>query len=193
MSDEKEKKPEKKAEEAKPPSKLKGRLLGVVGLLAVVGVSSVASAVLSPLVAARVAPAPSAAAAKPPPKSHAKAAEEEEEDDDEEGEEGEKKGPKALLSLEAVVVDLRDQAGDTHHMKVGVAFELKKELPEEEGKIFVSRARDAAITYLRTLSYEDVTDHAKFEAIRKELSTRVIKGFGRKHSKKMLITEYVVQ
>lgn len=185
-------KPEEKKTEPAAPSKAKGRILAVVGLLLVVGVSSVAGAALSPIIGPRFAPP--AAPAKSA-RAHAAGDEAEPQENEEEGEaEKDKKGEaKGLLTLEAIVVDLRDAQQETHHLKIGMAIELKSELPEEEGKVFVMRAKDASITYLRTLSYEDVTDHAKFEQIRKELTTRVIKAFGKSHGKKMLITEYVVQ
>jgi hypothetical protein len=130
----------------------------------------------------------------PPPKAAKHAADAgEEEESEEPGEKDPKKGPHGLVSLDPIVVDLRDAAGETHHLKIGAALELKAELPEEEGKVFVARARDAAITYVRTLTFEEVTDHAKFDAIRTELSTRVLKAFGKAHASKMLISEYVVQ
>ncbi len=188
------KKVDTKAETPPPPAgKGKGKILAVVGLLLVVGVSSVAGAALSPIIGPRVAGAqvpPKPPKAHAPPKEDGEPAEEEEEEG--EGEKG-KKESHGLTSLDAVVVDLRDTSGETHHLKIAVAIEVKAEIPEEEAKVFVMRAKDAEITYLRTLSYEEVTDHAKFESIRKELSARVLKAFGKKHSKKMLITEYVVQ
>jgi len=187
------KKEEKKEDAPKTGGGKKGKILAIVGLLLVVGVSSVAGAALSPIIGPRVAGAP---APPKPPKPHAAPKDEgepaEEEEDEAEGEKG-KKEAHGLISLEAAVVDLRDAAGETHHLKIAIAIEEKAEVPEEEAKVFVMRAKDAEITYLRTLSYEDVTDHAKFEQIRKELSARVLKAFGKKHGKKMLITEYVVQ
>jgi flagellar basal body-associated protein FliL len=186
------KKEEKKEETPAPAGKGKRKLLAVLGLLLVVGVSSVAGAALSPIIGPRVA---GAAAPSKLPKPHAPPNEDgepAEEEEDGEGEKG-KKEFHGLTSLEAAVVDLRDATGETHHLKIAIAIEVKAEVPEEEAKVFVMRAKDAEITYLRTLSYEDVTDHAKFEQIRKELSTRVLKAFGKKHGKKMLITEYVVQ
>lgn len=190
------KKEEKKEETAPAAGKsgAKGKLLAVVGLLLVVGVSSVAGAALSPIIGPRVAGAP--APPKPvkvhaPPKEEGEPAEEEGEEEAE-PEKG-KKESMGLVTLEAAVVDLRDAANETHHLKIAIAIEVRSEVPEEEAKVFVMRAKDAEITYLRTLTYEDVTDHAKFEVIRKELSHRVLKAFGKKHGKKMLITEYVVQ
>jgi flagellar basal body-associated protein FliL len=103
--------------------------------------------------------------------------------------------PKAVMTVDAIVVDLRSAGeGEVHHLKMGIALELMAELPEEEGKLALMRVKDASISFLRTLTYEDVTDHAKFEELRKELSVRVIKAAGgKKHAKKMLVTEYVVQ
>jgi flagellar basal body-associated protein FliL len=186
-------KKEEKKEEPKPAGKAKGKILAVLGLLVVVGVSSVAGAALSPIIGPRVSGAP---APPKPVKPHAPPKDEADQAEDEEEEVESDKGKKeshGLMTLEAAVVDLRDATGETHHLKIAIAIEERAEVPEEEAKVFLMRAKDAEITYLRTLSYEDVTDHAKFEQIRKELSTRVLKAFGKKHGKKMLITEYVVQ
>ncbi len=181
MSDE----PKEEKKEQAPP-KTKGRVIAILGLLLVVAVSSVAGAALSPIIGPRVVPPPK------PPRAHVQGeAEEEEEDAHEKGKPAE---PTGLLTLDAVVVDLRDQNQETHHLKMGMAVELKvHELPEEEAKLFQLRAKDASITYLRTLSFEEVVDHTKFEIIRKELSLRVLKAFGKGRAKKMLITEYVAQ
>jgi flagellar basal body-associated protein FliL len=187
------KKEEKKDDAPKAAGGGKKKVLAILGLLLVVGVSSVAGAALSPIIGPRVSGAPAPPKAPKPhaaPKDEGEPAEEEEEEG--EGDKG-KKESHGLVTLEAAVVDLRDATGETHHLKIAIAIEVKAEVPEEEAKVFVMRAKDAEITYLRTLSYEDVTDHSKFEQIRKELSTRVLKAFGKKHGKKMLITEYVVQ
>jgi flagellar basal body-associated protein FliL len=184
-----------KKDEPKPKGKAKGLLLGAVGLILVIAISSVAGAALSPVIGPRLHPQAGAPPAPRPHKPPSAEAEEEEDDGDESEEDKKKNEAKAVMTVDAIVVDLRVQeGGEPHHLKIGIAIELKAELPEEEGKLGLMRVKDAAITYLRTLTYEDVTDHAKFEAVRKELSAHVLKAAGgKKHAKKMLITEYVVQ
>lgn len=187
MSDAKENKKDE-------PAKGKGKsvVFGALGLILVIGISSIAGAALSPIIGPRVHPQAAASGPAPRPRKAPHPEEEEEEEDDDEPKKGEAKG---LMTVDAIVVDLRSAGeGEQHHLKVGLAIELKAEPPEEEGKLGLMRVKDAAISYLRTQTYEDVIDQNKFPALRKELSTRVLKAAGgRGHAKKMLITEYVVQ
>jgi flagellar basal body-associated protein FliL len=166
-----------KKEEA-PKSGGKGRIIaiGVIGII-LVGASSAAGAVVAPMFAK-------------PTAAHADKKPAEEEDDEEET----KEVPTVeTLPLDAIVVDVRGENGEVHHLKIGIALEIKVKVGEEELKGFVPRARDAAITYLRSLTPADVTSNQRFEALRKELSDRIIKAIGKKFVKKILITDFVVQ
>lgn len=97
------------------------------------------------------------------------------------------------MTLEAIIVDIRGENGEVHHLKIGLAIELKVKVGEEEMKGFVPRARDAAITYLRSLSPSDVTSNQRYENLRKELGDRLTKAIGKKFVKGILITDFVVQ
>jgi len=166
-----------KKDEAPKASGGKGRFiaLGVVALI-LVGASSAAGAVVAPMFA------------KAAPPAHEKKADEEEEDE-------ESKEPPTVetLALESIVVDVRGENAEVHHLKIGIAVEIKVKVGEEELKGFVPRARDAAITYLRSLTPADVTAAQRFESLRKELSDRITKAIGKKFVKKILITDFVVQ
>ncbi len=108
--------------------------------------------------------------------------------------EGEGEGaPKASHTLDPIVVDIRVGDEELHHIKVGLALELGGEPKEEELKGLVPRGRDAAIGYLRSLTLVEVTDPAKFEGIRTELSHRIVKAMGKKVVKRVLFTDFVVQ
>lgn len=97
------------------------------------------------------------------------------------------------ITLESCVVDLRVKNGDLHHLKVGLVIEMNKEIKEKEVEQFVPRARDATISYLRTLDYEAVTQSEDFEQIRKELDERIAKALGEKDVRRILFTDFVVQ
>ncbi len=112
------------------------------------------------------------------------------------GEKGDKEEEGAggeVISLDAIIVDLRGSDGDLHHLKVGLAVELAKQLPEEEVKRLTPRARDAAITYLRSLTMDDVTSMAKFEDIRHDIFEKVSQGMGKSRVRAVMFTDFVAQ
>lgn len=97
------------------------------------------------------------------------------------------------VSFPPVVVDLRDQDERIRHLKVGVDVELPELTVMEEFRLYIPRARDAMLTYLRSLTYEEVTDPTRYAAIKEELSTRVSEAVGKKRIKRLLIVEFVSQ
>lgn len=110
-------------------------------------------------------------------------------------EEKEKEEPLGAETLEmpSMIVDIRTSTGEVHHLKMGIAIELAKPVPEEEQKKLMVRAKDAALSYLRTLTYDEVTSQEKFEGIKKELNERISKAMGHGRVNRVLFTEYVVQ
>ncbi len=171
---------EEKKEEAPAKKGKGGVILGVVAVIFVCA-SSAAGAIVAPIVAAKYQKQQHNAQ-----KKHA------EEEDDEEDESH--KPAAASCVLDPIVVDLKAADGTSHHLKLGMTLELKsKPHDEEENKAFTPRARAAALEYARVLSYDEATDAKKFDHIRKELSERVLKAAGKKHVKKLLITDFVVQ
>jgi flagellar basal body-associated protein FliL len=107
----------------------------------------------------------------------------------------EKEEPPAagVAQLDNIVVDLRESNGELHHLKVGIAIELKGEMHGEEFKRYEPRARDASITYLRSLTFEEVTTPANLERIRTTLGERIASAVGRTHVRKILFTDFVAQ
>jgi flagellar basal body-associated protein FliL len=95
--------------------------------------------------------------------------------------------------LEPIVVDLREKDGELHHLKVGIAIELAKPMPEEELKRYVPRARDAAIGYLRSLGFDEVTSPARYDGIRTELGERIALAIGKSRVHRVLFTDFVAQ
>jgi flagellar basal body-associated protein FliL len=153
-----------------------GRLwLTLVGALVVASVSSAAGATFGPAIRQKLAPHP----AGPP------------------GEEQEEKGGEKgghIAPLDSLVVDVRDEAGESHHVKVGIALELSEAVLEEEWKAdIVPRARDATIGYLRSLKYDEAASSAKFESIRTELQERIGKAIKKPKIRRVFFIDYVVQ
>jgi flagellar basal body-associated protein FliL len=102
--------------------------------------------------------------------------------------------PGVAMAIEGLIVDVKHgSTGEIHHLKVGLSVEIAARIPEEELKHLTPRVRDAAITYLRSLTLEEVTDAAKFDDLRRELRERVAKALGRIKVGKVLFTDFVAQ
>jgi flagellar FliL protein len=101
--------------------------------------------------------------------------------------------PKASTALSPLVVDVRDKDGDIHHVKIGISFELGAETPEEEFAKCLPRGREAAIIYLRTQTFETISDNKRFETLRKELLERVAEAVGKQRVQRVLLTDFVAQ
>jgi flagellar basal body-associated protein FliL len=102
--------------------------------------------------------------------------------------------PAESLTLDPLIVDVREGQGPLHHLKVTIAIELDaKPKDEEEMKRLTPRARDAAIEYTRALTFDEVTTPKLFEGIRTDLGERVAKAIGKSRVKRVLFTDFVVQ
>ncbi len=113
-----------------------------------------------------------------------------------EGPPGEKadEPPVETVTLDPLIVDVREGQGPLHHLKVTLAIELAtKSKDEEEIKKLMPRARDAAIEYTRALTFDEVTTPKLFEGIRTDLGERVAKAIGQARVKRVLFTDFVVQ
>jgi len=97
------------------------------------------------------------------------------------------------VPFEPVIVDTRSEDSAIHHIKVGIALELKEGVVKEEALKYMPRGREAAVSYLRGQPFEVVGSPERFEEIRKELGHRVTEAFGEKHVERVLVTDFVAQ
>ncbi|MDQ2643080.1 MAG: flagellar basal body-associated FliL family protein [Myxococcota bacterium] len=111
-------------------------------------------------------------------------------------EEAEDVEPTAIYNFQAIVVDLHDNEGAIHHLKVGLtvesALENAKEA-EEALKQFQPRGREAAIAFLRSREWDEITSSKMFEPLKKELSEKVIGAMGEERVSRVVITDFVAQ
>lgn len=101
--------------------------------------------------------------------------------------------PGPVITFQPIVVDIHDHDGAIHHLKVGLAIELAPEKTEDELKNYVPRGREAAIAYLRSRDWTEVTSSTAFEGLKKELSARVMAAFGKERVSRVLVTDFVAQ
>ena len=184
---------EKAAEEAPPKKSKLGLIIGLlVAALTLVG-GTVAGAVLGPKLLA----APASAEAS------------EDSDGETGGDEGDAKQkanekskankpkgePEQIFTAEfpSVIVDLRDEDGRTRHLKVGLAAELTNEAAVEEFKLVVPRGQEAALSYLRSLTFEEIANPKMFAEIRSTLSNLVTEAVGEDRVYRILLVEFVAQ
>lgn len=105
----------------------------------------------------------------------------------------EEAGPIISVRFEPIVIDVRDSQNRVHHLKVGLAAELSDQVAKDEFDSVMPRGREAALTYLRALSFEEVSRPERYEKIRQELGERVTKAVGERRVKRMLIIDFVAQ
>ncbi len=104
------------------------------------------------------------------------------------------KPPGPTLALEPFLVTIRD-ANRIHPMKVTLAIEFDpsaKEFHEDSLKGLTPRVRDAVLSYLRTLTYEQVIDASASDKMRSDVLERLHAG-GITSAERVLITDFVVQ
>jgi flagellar basal body-associated protein FliL len=101
--------------------------------------------------------------------------------------------PGPTLALEPFLLSVFDAQHKPHPMKLTVAVEFDaKAAGHDDPKLFMPRIRDAVLTYLRAMTYEEVTDASHFQKIRVELLAHC-KEVGAEHAEKVLITDFVIQ
>jgi flagellar protein FliL len=179
-----------KTAEAAPKKSKMGLVIGIViALITLIG-GSVAGAVLGPklLGGSEEHEAPAKAGAK----GHKAAAE---------GHKGAAEGheaggsPEKITSVDMppIVVDLRDGEGRIRHLKVGLTAELGETVTTEDFKLVIPRGREATLGYLRSLTFEEVSDPKQFAVIKDELAKRVIEAVGEERVHRLLLTDFVLQ
>lgn len=100
--------------------------------------------------------------------------------------------PGPTIALEPFIVTMQEPQGPAHVLKLTIAVELKLGKKEEDFKPFVPRVRDATLTYLRSLSYEEAQSGERFEHLRADLLERIQK-LGVNVAEQVLITDFVTQ
>jgi flagellar basal body-associated protein FliL len=169
------------ADESKKAKKSKKPILLILAVVVLVGAAAAAGIFLGPALAGSNKPAAAGAAG---PEAHG-------DEEPNEGEEGHE--APGSVSIDPIVVDVKDAEGVLHHLKVTLSFELRKGVADGDFRPFVPRGREAAIAYLRSESFENLTAADRFAEVREELAKRVLMAVGEKKAGRVLITDFVAQ
>lgn len=101
--------------------------------------------------------------------------------------------PGPTVSLEPFLLSVFDAQKKPHPMKMTIAVEFDaKAAAHEDPKAFMPRIRDSVLTHLRKTSYEDISDPAHYDKLRKELLEQCHE-IGAESARKVLITDFVIQ
>jgi len=100
--------------------------------------------------------------------------------------------PGPTVALEPFLITINDSRGKGHVMKVSVAVEFDHLAKEDALKPFAPRIRDAILTYLRALTYEEAGDGARMEKMRTDMLERCTKA-GASSAVRVLVTDFVLQ
>jgi flagellar basal body-associated protein FliL len=104
----------------------------------------------------------------------------------------EEKPPGPTVNLDPFLLVTSDTEKKAHAMKVTLAVEFGEGVKEDALKNFTPRIRDAALSYLRTVSYEDAIDATKADKLREDLLEKFQK-VGASEAERVLVTDLVVQ
>jgi len=100
--------------------------------------------------------------------------------------------PGFTLALDPFVLMSADSHRAFHAMRTTLALEFSPATREDDVRPYVARIRDAALSLLRSISYEVASDPAQMDHIRAELQTR-FQATGVRGIARVLITDLVVQ
>jgi flagellar basal body-associated protein FliL len=182
----------------------KGPLIGIIVAAVLVVGAGAAGAVMGPKFFAKPAPTQVKSAEGEAEADEDKSADSKSSDDkaaDEDPDEDEKKVEhksatgevKEVTNLQPIVVDTRSMDGQVRHLKIALSIEHPDAMKEAEFKAYVPRAREAAIWYLRTHDFEELSAPKNFDKLRKELNDNIINAVGKKRARRVLITDFVAQ
>ena len=102
------------------------------------------------------------------------------------------KPPGVTVPLEAFLANVPDEDGKPHAVKLTIAVELRHEAKEDEFKAFVPRVRDATLSYVRSLTFEQVQGDQGMEGIRKDLLEKY-HALGAMGAERVLVTDLITQ
>jgi flagellar basal body-associated protein FliL len=182
----------------------KGPLIGIIVAAVLVVGAGAAGAVMGPKFFAKPAPVPAksaegeAEAEDDKAKAEDKASEDdkadEAADDEQKVEHKSASGEvKEVTNLTPIVVDTHSADGQIRHLKIALSIEHPDTMKEAEFKAYIPRAREAAIWYLRTHDFDELSSPKNFDKLRKDLNDNILNAVGKRRARRVLITDFVAQ
>ena len=97
------------------------------------------------------------------------------------------------VELSPILVDARAKDGNLHHLKVDLAIEVGEGTPKEEFMKYSPRGREAAVAYLRSMTFDDLSSPDKYSQVRNDLSKKFSEAVGAKRVARVMIIDFVAQ
>lgn len=155
------------------------RLIGILVISVLVAGAAVTGTLFGPRLLANRTPPPVEAAEN----SESKA----------EGAQGSETEPTNPQPFAPIVVDVKNKRGELHHMRVGITVEMGEKVTKEEFERYQPRGREAAIAFLRSKNFDELTEPSEFDTMSKQLNEAIIRAMGEKRCTRVVITDYVAQ
>ena len=102
------------------------------------------------------------------------------------------RAPGPTVPLEAFVANVSDSEGKTRAAKITVNIELQHGASDADFKLFIPRVRDATLSYLRGVQFEQLQKPEGVEQLRKDLIARY-HSVGAIKAEQVLITDLITQ
>lgn len=96
------------------------------------------------------------------------------------------------VNLDPFLVNVPDEKKKIHPFKLTIAVEFEDHTKEEMVKGYTPRIRDAVLSHVRTMSFEEAVDQGHTDKLKAELLHRVQEA-GATSAEKILITDMVTQ
>ncbi len=102
------------------------------------------------------------------------------------------KVPGPTVPLNPFVLNVQDKEGATHAAKLTFAVELKKAVDPKLFEVFVPRIRDTVLTYLRSMTFEEMSDSKGKVKMTGDLLAAINK-LGAEDASQVLVQDFVIQ
>jgi flagellar basal body-associated protein FliL len=97
------------------------------------------------------------------------------------------------VELSPILVDARAEGGELHHLKVVLAIEIHEGTPKEEFMKYALRGREAAVAYLRSQPFEEISAPQHYADVRTELARKFTEATGEAHIARVMVIDFVAQ
>lgn len=100
--------------------------------------------------------------------------------------------PGPTVPLMPFVLNVQDADGASHAAKVTFAIELKKDVDPKAFEVFSPRIRDTVLTYLRAMTFEEMSDGKSKVKMTEDLLAAIHK-LGAEDASQVLVQDFVIQ
>lgn len=101
--------------------------------------------------------------------------------------------PPIVVQWPPLVVDVRDAEGESRHLRLVLTLEAKDAHQKKEAEAFAPRGRAAVLSYLRSRTFEELTEKGSFDELQTKLAEIAMEQMGKERVQNLWITDLVTQ